>query len=342
MKYFIFLVFIFISINNHAQKQLDIQGNPGSVATVASITVNYTGPLEVVGLEVTSEPQLGVGTGGSFYGGLIGVFGQSHFGDGINGKSIDGFGVLGTSTSLTGVHGISTSHYGVFGHSMNSTGAYFKGGGGIGIEIGGSSSIYGTGTDDAVIRSQVNQSSGDMILVSNDKIDFHLDDDNDSPGELRVKNGTNDEIFVLDESGNLAITGTLALSTFGFVGTTAVCINPSNIISSCSSSLRYKDNIISYLSKNSLLKDLRPVTFNWKESGIADFGLIAEEVAAIEPLLVTYNDKGQVEGVKYDRIGVILIDVMKEQQAEIDNLKKAIAEMKSLLHTVLKAASSDE
>ena len=191
-----------------------------------------------MGLEVTSEPQLGVGTGGSFYGGLIGVFGQSDFGDGINGKSIDGFGVLGTSTSLTGVHGISTSHYGVFGHSMNSTGAYFKGGGGIGIEIGGSSSIYGTGTDDAVIRSQANQSSGDMILVSNDKIDFHLDDDNDSPGELRVKNGTNDEIFVLDESGNLAITGTLALSTFGFVGTTAVCINPSNIISSCSSSLR--------------------------------------------------------------------------------------------------------
>lgn len=31
-------------------------------------------------------------------------------------------------------------------------------------------------------------------------------------------------------------------------------------------------------------------------------GLGAENVAAIDPLLVTYNSKGEVEGVKYDRI----------------------------------------
>ena len=49
-----------------------------------------------------------------------------------------------------------------------------------------------------------------------------------------------------------------------------------------------------------------------------DLGLVAEEVAKIEPLLTTTNDKGEIEGVKYDRIGVVLINAIKEQQAQIE------------------------
>lgn len=53
-----------------------------------------------------------------------------------------------------------------------------------------------------------------------------------------------------------------------------------------------------------------------------DLGLGAEDVAAIEPLLVTYNKDGQVEGVKYDRIGVVLVNAVKEQQGHIESLQK--------------------
>jgi len=49
-----------------------------------------------------------------------------------------------------------------------------------------------------------------------------------------------------------------------------------------------------------------------------DVGFGAEEVAAVEPLFVTYNDKGQVEGVKYDRISVALVNAVKEQQGQIE------------------------
>jgi conjugal transfer/entry exclusion protein len=49
-----------------------------------------------------------------------------------------------------------------------------------------------------------------------------------------------------------------------------------------------------------------------------DLGLVAEEVAAVEPLLTTTNTNGQVEGVKYDRVGVVLINVVKEQQKTIE------------------------
>ncbi len=62
-----------------------------------------------------------------------------------------------------------------------------------------------------------------------------------------------------------------------------------------------------------------------------DLGLGAEDVAAIEPLLVTYNDKGQVEGVKYDRIGVVLINAVREQQAQIESQKADIEMLKAAI-----------
>ena len=51
-----------------------------------------------------------------------------------------------------------------------------------------------------------------------------------------------------------------------------------------------------------------------------DLGLGAEDVAAAEPLLVTYNENGEVEGVKYDRVAVVLLNAVKEQQAQIEML----------------------
>ena len=55
-----------------------------------------------------------------------------------------------------------------------------------------------------------------------------------------------------------------------------------------------------------------------------DLGLVAEEVNKIEPLLTTTNDQGEVEGVKYDRLGVVLINSIKEQQDQIDAQQKQI------------------
>jgi hypothetical protein len=54
--------------------------------------------------------------------------------------------------------------------------------------------------------------------------------------------------------------------------------------------------------------------------------LIAEEVAEVEPLLVTRNDKGVIEGVKYDQISVVLINAVKEQQVEISGQKSVISD----------------
>ena len=62
-----------------------------------------------------------------------------------------------------------------------------------------------------------------------------------------------------------------------------------------------------------------------------DMGLVAEEVNKVEPLLTTKNDKGEIEGVKYDRITAVLVNSVKEQQEQINRQEKLIARLKTLV-----------
>ncbi|MBK9765531.1 MAG: tail fiber domain-containing protein [Chloracidobacterium sp.] len=119
-------------------------------------------------------------------------------------------------------------------------------------------------------------------------------------------------------------TGTTSIGSLGLGGATPLCRNASNEISLCSSSLKYKRNVSEFSQGMSLINQLRPISFDWKDGGMRDLGLGAEDVAATEPLLVTYNKDGQIEGVKYDRIGVVLVNAVKEQQAQIESQQKLI------------------
>ena len=109
-----------------------------------------------------------------------------------------------------------------------------------------------------------------------------------------------------------------------------LCIN-GTVLAICSSSRRYKENIRAFSGGLNLVRRLQPVTYDWIENKEADLGLIAEEVAEIEPLLATHNNKGEIQGVKYDRLTVVLINAVKEQQSEIEMLRKQLAGLKKLL-----------
>ena len=132
--------------------------------------------------------------------------------------------------------------------------------------------------------------------------------------------------------GDLNVNGTISLMDLGSPGATPLCYNgTTDEIAFCSSSLRYKDRIVPFITGLELINRLRPITFDWKQTGARDLGLGAEEVAAVEPLLVTYNERGQVEGVKYDRIGVVLINAIKQQQEQIRRQQSQIDELKRIV-----------
>jgi hypothetical protein len=146
---------------------------------------------------------------------------------------------------------------------------------------------------------------------------------------------SNHSLSFFTNDGGAAMTietgGTVKIYTLGAAGSTSLCRNASNQISTCSSSLRYKKDLQPFTRGLAVLNQLKPITFKWKADNSDDLGFGAEDIAAVEPLLVTRNDKGEVEGVKYDRISAVLVNAVKEQQAEIEAQRQQIAHQQSEL-----------
>ena len=142
-------------------------------------------------------------------------------------------------------------------------------------------------------------------------------------------------IHRLQVEGNASFDGNV---TFNFLrnGAFPMCLDDGNRASRCTSSKRFKNNIRKSAFGLDLLLQLTPVEYNRIESGKGDFGLIAEEVADIEPLLATYEEDGTVLGVKYDRIGVVAVNAIKEQQAQIKLLRNTINKQKSEIESLKK------
>jgi hypothetical protein len=114
-------------------------------------------------------------------------------------------------------------------------------------------------------------------------------------------------------------------------GTSDLCYDSDNYLAVCSSSLRYKKNLAPYGNGLDIVNRLRPITFTWIQGGMRDVGFGAEDVEKVDPLLVTYNKQGQVEGVKYDRISVVLVNAVREQQGQIEKQQQQITRQQTQL-----------
>jgi len=133
-------------------------------------------------------------------------------------------------------------------------------------------------------------------------------------------------------------TPSLAIEANGFVsvndidvaGSINICLGFANHISFCSSSLRYKTDVQSFAGGLDVVSRLRPITFTWKKGGTRDVGFGAEEVEKAEPLLTFRNPQGEIEGVKYNQISVVLVNAINEQQTQIASLHKRIEDLESI------------
>jgi hypothetical protein len=126
------------------------------------------------------------------------------------------------------------------------------------------------------------------------------------------------------------VPGKLQIDTMAATGGQALCLNGLNRVALCtSSSLRYKTQVHSFLGGLDIVRRLRPISFTWKEDGSRDLGLGAEEVERVEPLLTFRNKRGQIEGVKYNQVSAVLINAVKEQQQQIQELQRQLVSLKS-------------
>jgi hypothetical protein len=81
------------------------------------------------------------------------------------------------------------------------------------------------------------------------------------------------------------------------------------------SSRRWKTNIHTLPDALSKVEQLRGVSYDLKDSGKHEIGVIAEEVGAVVPEIVSYEQNGKdAAGVDYSRLTALLIEAVKQQQ----------------------------
>ena len=99
------------------------------------------------------------------------------------------------------------------------------------------------------------------------------------------------------------------------------------------SSRRWKTNIQPLQNALGMVEQLRGVSYDLKDSGKHEIGVIAEEVGAVVPELVSYEENGKdARGVDYGRLTALLIEATKEQQVLIQKQQVQIkAQQKQIL-----------
>jgi predicted ribosome quality control (RQC) complex YloA/Tae2 family protein len=111
-----------------------------------------------------------------------------------------------------------------------------------------------------------------------------------------------------------------------------VVIDCNGQLGTVSSSRRFKENIEAMSVACSQLLKLRPVTFRYKEAYTAgnpltQYGLIAEEVAAVYPELVAYSADGEAEAVQYHKLISMLLNEVQKNRRQIEQQQETIAQL---------------
>ena len=88
------------------------------------------------------------------------------------------------------------------------------------------------------------------------------------------------------------------------------------------SSLRYKDNVVTLSGASNLVKQLRGVSYDRKDGSVKnDVGVIAEEVQQLIPAIVGLNSEGMADSVDYGRLSAVLIEAVKDILARLEKLE---------------------
>ena len=115
-----------------------------------------------------------------------------------------------------------------------------------------------------------------------------------------------------------------------------VMIDGAGQLGTMSSSKRFKKEIKPMENASDSLLRLQPVTFHYKSDGTnrPEFGLIAEDVAKVNPDLVVRDDSGEIYTARYDAVNAMLLNEFLKARRQIDAQRNQIEALTTGLQKV--------
>ena len=310
----------------------------GSLDVSGSLTANTfsgdgSGITGVISSSYATTASYALGGEGNYSGSFVGNFSGSIDATDFNMSLAEGSGSMIVSSSLLEIDFDTLE---VDGNFIVSGSALITGSMGI---TGGITATIGTGTDNSVV---VKNSSNQLVTdeIDSKVWDGNLVDKQGTPVQYQVAIFNDADTLVASsnltfDGSELGLTGDLNVSGGSLgVGVPANAtdgrIDASNdIVAYSSSDKRWKKNIKQIESPLEKLQKLSGVEFDWIEdtelhgnSG-NDVGVIAQEVELVLPQAVQTRDSG-MKAVRYEKLIPLLIETVKEQQKQIDELKNKI------------------
>ena len=133
------------------------------------------------------------------------------------------------------------------------------------------------------------------------------------------------------------IAGISKVTVAGGVG---VVVNTNGQLGTVTSSARYKEAIQPMDQASEALLALQPVTFRYKKAldpeAIPQFGLIAEEVAKVDPDLVARDEEGKPYTVRYEAVNAMLLNEFLKEHRKVEALEAAMARQEAALENRLR------
>ena len=116
--------------------------------------------------------------------------------------------------------------------------------------------------------------------------------------------------------------------------TAPVIVSNTGQLGTVSSSRRFKHDIRPMEKASEAILGLKPVTFHYKsdETNTPQFGLIAEEVAAVNPDLVMPDENGNIYSVRYDQVNAMLLNEFLKQHRKVQKLEAALEALNARLN----------
>jgi len=102
-----------------------------------------------------------------------------------------------------------------------------------------------------------------------------------------------------------------------------VYVDAAGHLSTTPSSLRFKNEVKPMDKVSEAIYSLKPVTFHYKKdkTNTAQFGLIAEEVAKVNPALIALDKEGKPYSVRYEQINAMVLNEFLKEHRTVQDLK---------------------